>query len=252
MAVVANLRVVSVASAHVLATDAAATHAYLEARLAERRAAAAHPSSELNAVDALAESVKVECPAVLKDEPEPARSGAAGGEISLEVSDAIFGAAERVDHAVDERFYKTVRRLRWSNPRLTKLLHDLALEQAEQSGVPAPPLCADLRFWVGSGYTATSAATKHYLQRRDTISGIATIEPEPHEKPFEDFLQSERLIAHRLSRYEDHADRVLARKVFPSKEPSLTSPALRPFFEAVARVDEALGRHIETTNQSHS
>ncbi|HEY7933068.1 MAG TPA: hypothetical protein VID48_04515, partial [Solirubrobacteraceae bacterium] len=219
------------ASAHVSGTDAAATHAYLESRLALRHAEAVHASAELDAVDALAESVKAQCPAVLKDEPE----SASGGEISIELADAIFGAAERVGHTVAERYYKTVRRLRWSNPRLTKLLHDLALEQAEQSGVPAPPLCADLKFWVGSAYTATSATTKHYLQRRNDISAITTIAPEPHEKPFEDFLQPGRLIAHRLSRYEDHTDRLLAKKVFPSKEASSTSPAEAPFVEAVGR-----------------
>jgi hypothetical protein len=150
-----------------------------------------------------------------------------GIEISLELPDAIFGAAERVEHAADERFYKTVRRLRWSSPRLTKRLHDLALEQTEQSGVPAPPLCADLRFWVASGYTATSAATKHYLQRWNVISAIG-IEPEPQT-------------ARRLSGYENDADRLLAEKVFPSQEASSTSPAEAPFVEAVNRVFEVLG-----------
>jgi hypothetical protein len=222
-AAIASVCPVGVASAHVSTTDAAATQAYLEARLALRRAEAAHASAELHAVDALAETVKAECPAVLQDEPE----SASGGEISLELQDAIFGATERVEHAADERFYRTVRRLRWSNPRLTKLLHDLALEQAEQSGVPAPPLCADLRFWVGSDYTATSTATKHHLQRWNAISAIG-IEPEPKT-------------AHRLSRYEDKADQLLAKKVFPSKEASSTSPAEAPFVEAVGRVYEMLG-----------
>ena len=204
------------------ATDAAVTHAYLKSRLALRGAEVVHASAELNAVDALAETVKAECPAVLQDEPE----SASGGEISIELADATFGAAERVEHAAVERFYKTVRRLRWSNPRLTKLLHDLALEQAEQSGIAAPPLCADLKFWVGSGYTATSSATKRYLQRRNEIEGSAI---------------PERLLAHRLSRYEDHTDQLLAKKVFPSKEASSTSPAEAPFVEAVGRVYEALG-----------
>ncbi len=236
-AAIASVCPAGVASARVSATDAAATHAYLDARLALRRAEAAHASAELDAVGALGETAKAECPAVLQDEPE----SASGGEISIELADAIFGAAERVEHATDERYYKIVRRLRWSNPRLTKLLHDLALEQAEQSDVPAPPLCADLMFWVGSGYTATSAATKHYLQRLNEISATTTIAPEPHEKPFEDFLQPERLIAHRLSRYEDNADRLLAKRVFPSKEASSTSPAEAPFVEAVGRVYEVLG-----------
>lgn len=236
-ALIVSICAAGVASARVSRTDAAATHAYLRATLALRRANAAAGSAVLNAVDALAQTIREECPDVLQDEPRETESG---GEISIEVADAIFGTAERVDHAANERFYKTVRRLRWSNPRLTKLLHELALEQAEQSGVPPPPLCADLKFWVASGYTTTSTATKQYLRRLDEISAITTITAEPHEKPFEDFLQPERLIAHRLSRYENETDRLLAKEVFPSKEAS-TSPAEAPFIEAINRVYQALG-----------
>lgn len=223
-AAIASVCPVGPASAQVSETDAAATHAYLKARLALRRAEAADLSAETSAVNALAEAVKGECQDVLQDEPK----SASGGETSIELSDAIFGAAELVEHPADERFYKTVRRLRWSSPRLTKLLRGLALEQAEQAGAPAPPLCADLRFWVGSGYTTTSAATQDYLQRRSEISAIARIEPQPR-------------IAHRLSRYEDRADRLLAKTVFPSKEPSSTSPAEAPFVEAIGRVYDVLG-----------
>jgi hypothetical protein len=244
----ASVIAVVAASGHASANDAAATHSYLEARLVAQRMPAGHSPAEPSAIGALAEGVKVECPGVLHAEPESARNGLTGGEISREISDAIFGASERVGHAADERFYKSVRRLRWSNPRLTKLLHDLALEQAEQSGIPAPPLCADLKFWVASRYTATTAATKRYLHRHDVISGIATIAPEPGEKPFEDFLESDRLVAHRLARYEDPADRLLAKKVFPSKNASFTGPAGKQFLAAFAKVDEALGRHKETTS----
>jgi hypothetical protein len=242
----ASAIIVVSASGHASANDDVATHAYLDARLAARRTESGHPSSGLSAIDALAEAIKVECPDVLQAEPAPARNGRAGGEISREISEAIFGASERVGHATDERFYKTVRRIRWSNPRLTKLLHELALEQAEQSGISAPPLCADLKAWVASGYTATTAATKHYLHRHDVVSGIATIEAEPGEKPFEDFLETERLVAHRLARYEDHADRLLAKKVFAS-EASLNTPAGKQFLAAVGKVYEALGRRKEAT-----
>ncbi len=229
-AAIASVCPAGVASAHVSATDAAATHAYLEARLALRRAEATHLSAETNAVDALAQTVKTECPAVLQhagsyidsnDELHPV-----GSEISLELAQAIPVAGERVEHATRERFYKAVQRLRWSNPGLTKRLHDLALEGVEQSGLPTPPLCADLKFWVGSDYTATSAATKHYLQRFNEISGIG-VESRPET-------------ADRLSSYEDKVDRLLAKKVLP-KTPSSSSPEEAPLVEAENRVYEVLG-----------
>ena len=222
-----------VASAQVSPTDAGATHAYLEARLALRHTEAAHLSAETNAVDALAQTVKTECPDVLQhagsyidsdDELHPV-----GTEIWLELAQDIPAAGERVEHATRERFYKAVQRLRWSSPGLTKRLHDLALEGVEQSGLPTPPLCADLKFWVGSDYTATSAATKHYLQRFDEISGIG-VESRPE-------------IARRLSSYEDKADRLLAKKVLP-KEPSSSSPAEAPRVEAENKVYEVLGTKL--------
>lgn len=220
-----------IASAHVSATDAATTHAYLEARLALKRAEAAHASAEVNAIDALAKTVKAKCPDVLQHAGPYIDTDEAlhpvGTDISLELADAIFGAGERVEHAAAERLYRTVQRLRWSSSRLTKRLHDLALEQAEQFGLPTPPMCADLKFWVGSDYTATTAATKHYLQRFNEISAIGG--------------ELESQTARRLSSYEDNADRLLAKKVFPSKEASSTSPAEARWVEAINRVYEALG-----------
>jgi len=229
-AAIASIWPAGVASAHVLATDAAATHAYLEARLALQHAEAAHLSAEANAIDALAETVKRECPDVLQhagpymdtdNELHPV-----GSEITLELAQAIPVAGEQVEHATREGFYKTVQRLRWSNPGLTKRLHDLALEGVEQSRLPTPPLCADLKFWVASDYTATSTATKHYLQHFNEISAIG--------------VESQPQTARRLSSYENNADRLLAKKVLP-KEPSSTSPAEAPFVEAVNRVYEVLG-----------
>jgi hypothetical protein len=49
------------------------------------------------------------------------------------------------------------------------------------------------------------------------------------------------LIANRLKPYEDHADRLLAKKALPP-EVKITNPAVRPLFEAVGRVLVALER----------
>ncbi len=128
-----------------------------------------------------------------------------GTEITLELAQAIPVVGEQVGHATRESFYKTVERLRWSNPGLTKRLHDVALEQAEQSGLPTPPLCADLKFWVASDYTATTAATKHFVKRFNELSSIS--------------VESLRETVYRLSSYEANADRLLARKVLKKNHP---------------------------------
>ncbi len=152
----------------------------------------------------------------------------------------MFGAAEHVAHPLDERFARTVRRLHWSNPKLTRLLRSLALEQAEQSGIPTPNLCADTKFWVASGYATVSADTKDFLHRYSVVSSITVIEPEPHE-PLRDILNLNALIARRLRPYEDRADMLLAKKAIPP-EGKITGPALTPLFEAIGKVFAALGR----------
>ncbi len=231
------------AVARVTASDAAATHAYLEARIALRRAEAATAPAELKAIAALEAQVKTGCPGVLAGAP-PHVKGEKTNESQHEVSEELlsvgFGAGGHVQHPADARFAKTVRHLRWSNPKLTRLLRSLATEQAEQSAIPLPELCPDMKFWVASRYTAVSAGTKRFLHRSSQVASITQIESEPHES-VTDIFNLNALVAHRLKPYENHADRVLARKALPP-EVKITNPALRPFLEAVGKLFVALGR----------
>jgi hypothetical protein len=182
--------------------------------------------AEVDALDALANSVMTECPGVLREHaPGSASANENGIETAAELADAIPGAGERVERAADARFYGTVRRLRWSSSRLTEDLHGLARYLAERAAIPPPPLCADLKSWVASGYTETSAAAKQYLRRVQEL---------PPGKPL-------RQIARLLSEYEDGADKRLARTVFPEAEPRTSSPAEARRVEAEDRVYEALG-----------
>jgi hypothetical protein len=234
------------AVARITASDAAATHAYLEARIALQRAAMAEEPSELKAITALEAQVKAECPDVLTGAP-PHVKGEKTNQSEYEISEELlivgFGAGGRVEHPADARFARTVRRLRWSNPKLTRLLRSLAIEQAEQSAIALPNLCSDTKFWVASGYTAVSPDTKAFLHRLEVVSSITTIESEPHE-PVSDFLHPNALVAHRLKPYENHADRLLAAKALPpeTKLTELSSPIVRPLVEAVGKVFVALGR----------
>jgi hypothetical protein len=236
------------AVARVTASDAAATHAYLEARIVLQQTELASQPAELKAIEALEEKVKAECPDVLADAP-PHMKGEKTNSSELEVSDELlsagFGAGAAVEHPADARFARTVRHLRWSSPKLTKLLRSLALEQAKQSAIPPPELCADMKFWVTSGYTAVSPGTKEYLHRQSVVASTTLIESEPHE-PVSDIFNLNALVAHRLKPYENHADRLLARKAI-RPEVKLTSPVLRPLLEAVGKVFVALGRSPTTS-----
>lgn len=234
---------VTPAVARVTASDAAATHGYLEARIVLQRAEAASAPADLKAIGALEAQVKTECPGVLAGAPphvKGEKTNQSGYEVSEELLSAGFGGAEHVGHPADARFVRTVQHLRWSNPKLTRLLRSLAIEQAKQSAIPPPELCADMKFWVASGYTAVSPGTKQYLQRLRAVSSITQIESEPHE-PVSDIFNLNALVARRLKPYENHADRLLARKAIPP-EIKITNPALRPLLEAVGKVLVALGR----------
>jgi hypothetical protein len=230
------------ASANVSARDANATHAYLEAKLAERRAVAGTAAAGVQAIEALAGQLRLECPGVLIGMPKPGRGKLPSGpeaEVTDELAVAVFGSDERVEHPALARFYDRVRHLRWSNGKLTRLLHSLALEQDEQSSLAPPPLCADLRFWVASGYIAVSPQTHMYRQRIRAISEITTIESEPDEKGLEDIFNLDSLVAHRLKPYEARSDRALARRAFPP-EPGIANLG-SSLLRAVDDVYEALG-----------
>jgi hypothetical protein len=231
------------AGARVSPRDAAATHAYLEARIALQRAGTADEPADLQAIEALAAQVKVECPGVLSGAPSRVKgekTNQSEVEVSEELLSASLGATGRVEHPADARFARTVERLRWSNPRLTRLLRSLAREEAEQSEIQLPDLCSDMKFWVASDYTAVSAGTKRYLHRLRVVSSTTQIELEPHE-PVSNIFHLTALIAHRLERYEDRADRLLAKKALPP-EAKITDPAVRRLLEAAGKVFIALER----------
>ena len=224
-------------------SDAAATHAYLEAVLAERREMKATGNAQLEAITALAGRISAECPAVLAGAPPHVKGeqvNASTREIEDEVVTASFNAAEHVVHPVFARFAHNVARLRWSNGKLTRLLRSLAKEASVQSAIPAPDLCADLRYWVASGYTKVSPGTATYATRLEAASSITLIESEPHE-PVEDIFNITALVRHRLKPYEDRRDQLLARKAFPHQLP-LSAPQFKPLLEALAAVGAALGK----------
>ena len=230
-------------SASVSKPDARATHAYLEAKIAERRAVLASEAPGIQAIEALAGQLQGECPGVLADMPGRAKGeplSRSASEIVEEVVLSTFGAYELVTHPALARFDQRVRRLRWSNRRLTKLLHSLALEQDEQSGLAIPPLCADLRFWVASGYTQVSAQTKLFQKEITRISSITLIESGPGESPLQGLTDLDALVAHRMKPYESPADRGLARRAFRA-ERILSSPRLHPFISTSDEVFKALG-----------
>lgn len=230
------------AMARINAVDRIATHRYLEARVGLNRATRNDEPAQLDAFSALERQVKAECPGVLAGAPPHTigeKRTESEQEITTELLVATFGVAEHAEHTADAQFAKTVRRLRWSDRKLTRLLRSLARERAAQSAIPTPDLCSDMRFWVASSYSKVSEGTTRYLHRVQVVSSLTQIESEPNE-PVSNFLNPDALVAHRLRPYEDAAARKLAKKAFPH-EPKRIPPRVTRLLEAEGRVLEALG-----------
>jgi hypothetical protein len=227
--------------------DEAATHSYLLARLSHRAELAGQAGDSLTAIHALAARLRSECPGILTGTPLAPVEGGSGdpeADLRLEIADAAFGASERLEHAADVRFYDRVKHLHWHHRKLTTLVHELALEEDLQSGLPEPEVCADIRFWVASGYKSASPGTLRSRHEHDVVSSTAKIEVGPGESGLDGV---DGILAHRLAPFENAADRRLARRVFPRGRSTGTPAqerAVKKVFAAIEEVLTVLGKSV--------
>lgn len=221
------------AGARTRPSDVAATRAYLKAQYSEVRADAVAYRAGIKAVEALGARVGVECPGVLAAEPHPAAPNRVETEISEEVFNVILRTPERAQHPAIERFARFVRRLRWSDRKLTRLAHSYAAERAARSGIPLPNLCADLQAWVASGYKTVSASTTQYLHRLGASGTIGLVGSGAGAPA------ANTTIARMLAGYEDQADRAIIRRIkrFEARQQPSVGNA---FLSAAGKVTHAL------------
>lgn len=248
----------STAAAAVSPKDAAATRGYLLAMLKQRHEGSGSTTTGVEAIDGLVSKLSAECPGILAGTPLAGPENSWKGpskkpssELHEEIGDAAIGAAERLDHTSALHFYERVKRLRWSDRRFTKMLHDLALESVRQTGIPAPDLCGDIRFWAAHAYSAVSPGTAREQRERSWASTTAMIEVEPGEPGLG--LDPEAIVEHRLRRYENGPDRKLAKLAFPLAHTHLPPKAvaaleayLQAFFQAVEWVYTTLGASVHS------
>ncbi len=218
----------SAALAHPSPGDATATRDYLQLALKRTRAEASGLPAALVAIEALRERLQSECPGVLAGEPKPPvgeRPSSSAVLILQEIDAAVFGAAEHSEYQLRRDFAHAVSRLAWSDGTLTRLVHSHAAEEAEQSQIPAPDLCADLRSWVGSGYQTVSAATEAYVHDESTLSGETE--------------HAEATIARELAREESAGDRRIAGQIAGIEKHALQT-AVPKVIAALGEVGEVL------------
>jgi hypothetical protein len=151
--------------------DIASTHVYIQANYALARATEAKVAPAQADVEALNQKLAGECPKVGVGSPEDAESQ----PMSYEVAVALWSVTYGADAAAIHTFADTVKRLHWSNPRLTHIAQSYAADLQELATLALPNLCGDVRAWKANSFQTLPADTASLVKRVEAI--------EPHVVP---------------------------------------------------------------------
>jgi hypothetical protein len=191
----------------------------------------ANLSQSVAATKAVAAGISGECPGILTGAPphgesfvfgligpeagappnpraigEQSRQSRQRGELELELSLALDDSQTQSDREATEALIRALTPLKWSNPKITFLLRLSIAAAREQLDFPAPPVCADMKAWVASGYATLSPTSKEIASRSEQllkrVFELLALSEQTHIQPFPKILAP----------YEDASDRALARR----------------------------------------
>ncbi|HEX4483974.1 MAG TPA: hypothetical protein VH081_09310 [Solirubrobacteraceae bacterium] len=135
--------------------DRAATASYVRANFALVSSAHSKQGAAEAALQSLLARVRRECPLLVAGSPQ--------NEASEKLTDELVGSmhlvALRTFASAIGAYSRTVARLQWSNPKLTRAIHSYARELLAQSRLAIPDFCGELRTWKSGGYTALPPGT---------------------------------------------------------------------------------------------
>jgi hypothetical protein len=145
--------------------DIAATHAYIQANYALARASVATIGPAQAKIERLNRKLRGECP--------HAGAGALQNEasqpMSYEVAVALWSVAYGAAAGPIRTFVGVVRKLRWSDHRITHTAQNYASSLSELATLPLPDLCAEVRAWKASGFQMIPATTARLVRRVEAI-----------------------------------------------------------------------------------
>lgn len=187
------------ASAKVGLADRAATHAYLQAQYEYEQALLAAQPARTAAVEAAASQIGSECAGVLAGAPQPRsfsrpplaapdprregeenRLEMQASALESELNVALTFTASRLTETAKSTLAGKLRVLRWSDRRLTLLVHYAARLFEQRPFTAQPPVCSDMRAWVTSGYKLLAPATRSLVegQKADFTQLVLLYAPE--------------------------------------------------------------------------
>jgi len=142
------------------ASDVATTEAYVRANYTLVSTVHRLSPTARAKIAALRGRLRSECGRVVAGSPQNEDSE----KLTWEVIGAMTIAGYQPGLAAATKFSRTVSKLSWSNAALTRAVHSYARKGLAEVRTPPPDVCADLRAWKASGYTALPASTIHFKQ----------------------------------------------------------------------------------------
>lgn len=237
--------------AHAMAGDRSATIAYREAELAYEKAVIAAAAASTASIEALATRLDGECPGVVAGVEKSMRGGSGSprsprqegeadrgrrqwSDLTDEANRAIELTRSRPYEQAALRFARKVQTLRWSDRFVTAYEHAKATAIEWEVQGALPPVCADMKVWVASGYTRLAAATKAFVAQREAAN-------QPLNHVFDRMVEGvfALLSGSPLGPYEGPRAGALSRRIARLGEERET--ALKGVFSADMRVRYALG-----------
>ncbi|MGH2904514.1 MAG: hypothetical protein ACRDK7_13160 [Solirubrobacteraceae bacterium] len=131
------------AGAGATSRDVASTHTYLTASYRILHIAVSTWPRVEASIHRLDLRFGAECPDAGAGSPENEEEE----KLSYEVAGALWATGYHTDAAIVRTYVRTVNRLTWSNPRITRDAHRLTRGLQEMVSLQVPDLCADIHAW---------------------------------------------------------------------------------------------------------
>jgi hypothetical protein len=153
------------------ASDASATHAYIQANYALAKAGVARIGAIQAKIHAFNTSLAQQCPGAGKGAPELEITQS----LSHEVVAALWSIAYQATAAPIATFVAKTKHLRWSSGRITRIVARYARSLHEMATLPLPNLCEDVRAFTASGFRTPPAHVVALVEHAEAIE----LEPVP-------------------------------------------------------------------------
>jgi hypothetical protein len=145
--------------------DIASTHAYLADSYTVLHAAVSTWPSVEASIHRLNLRLHAECPDAGAGSPENEEEQ----KLSYEAAGALWATGYHTDATIVRAYVKSLSRLTWSNPQITRHAHRLAKGLREMTALRVPDICADIRAWHANGFGAMPSEVEPYDQHVEAI-----------------------------------------------------------------------------------